>query len=62
MILEPDSKDERGRRATDNPDMRRERIEALRGVWAGIPGLGADDLLALRSEERKTRSLLDDRS
>jgi antitoxin PrlF len=67
VVFEPDGKDVRVRRATDDRDAQRERIEALRGTWAGIPGLGTDDLLALRREERaleerKARSLLGDRS
>lgn len=67
VVFEPDGKDVRVRRVTDDPDAHRERIEALSGVWAGIPGLGTDDLLALRREEReleerKARSLLGDRS
>jgi hypothetical protein len=57
----------RVRRVTDDVDTHRERIEALRGAWASVPGLGTDDLLALRREERKleehkARSLLGDRS
>ncbi len=67
MIFEPDSKDVQGRRAIDDPGTRRKRIEALRGVWAGIPGLSTDDLLTLRREEReleerKAQSLPGDRS
>jgi AbrB family looped-hinge helix DNA binding protein len=67
VVFEPDGKDVRVRRVTDDPDTHRARIEALRGVWAGIPGLGTDDLLALRREEReleerKARNLLGDRS
>lgn len=67
VIFEPDGKDVRVRRATDDLDTHRDRIEALRGAWAGVPGLGTDDLLALRREEReleerKARSLLGDRS
>lgn len=65
--FEPDGKDVRVRRVADDPETRRDRIEALRGAWAGIPGLGTDDLLAARREERqleerKARRLLDDRS
>jgi AbrB family looped-hinge helix DNA binding protein len=67
VVFEPDGKDVRVRRVSDDPDTHRERIEALRGAWADIPGLGTDDLLALRRaereiEERKARSLLGDRS
>lgn len=67
VIFELDGKDVRVRRVTDDPDTHRERIEGLRGIWAGIPGLDTEDLLALRREEReleerKARSLLGDRS
>ncbi len=66
VVFEPDGKDVRVRRVTDDAKAHRERIEALRGVWADIPGLGTDDLLTARREERaleerKARSLLDDR-
>ncbi len=66
VTFEPDGKDVRVRRVADDPTARGERIEALRGVWAGIPGLGTDDLLAARREERereerRAQSLLDDR-
>lgn len=66
VMFEPDGRDVRVRRVLDDPKARRERIEALRGVWAGVPGLGTDDLLAARREERereerRARSLLDDR-
>jgi len=66
VVFEPDGKDVRVRRASDDADTRRDRIEALRGAWADSPGLGTDDLLALRRkerelEERRARSLLDDR-
>jgi len=63
VVFEPDGKDVRVRRVTDDPGTHRERIEALRGAWAGVSGLGTDDLLALRREEReleerKARELL----
>jgi AbrB family looped-hinge helix DNA binding protein len=66
VVFEPDGRDVRVRRAVDDPEARRQRIEALRGVWADIPGLSTDDLLAARREERereerKARSLLDGR-
>lgn len=64
--FEADGIEVRVRRAADDPQQRRERIEALRGAWVGIPGLGTDDLLAERRtererEERKAKRLLDDR-
>lgn len=66
VTFEPDGKDVRVRRIADDTITRGERIEAFRGAWAGIPGLGTDDLLAARREEReregrRAQSLLDDR-
>jgi antitoxin PrlF len=52
VVFEPDGTDVRVRRVRDDPQARRQRIEALRGAWAGIPGLGTDDLLAERRQER----------
>jgi AbrB family looped-hinge helix DNA binding protein len=67
VVFEPDGKDVLVRRVTDDRDARGQRIEALQGAWAGIPGLGTDALLALRREEReleerRARRLLGDRS
>jgi AbrB family looped-hinge helix DNA binding protein len=67
VVFEPDGKDVRVRRVADDPEAHRERIEALGGAWANISGLGTDDLLILRREEReleerKARGLLGDRS
>lgn len=53
VVFEPDGTDVRVRRVTDDPQARRERIESLRGAWAEIPGLGTEELLAERREERK---------
>lgn len=66
VIFEPNGKEVTVRRVADDPAERRRRIEALRGAWADIPGLGTDDLLAERREERKreerkAQRLLDDR-
>jgi AbrB family looped-hinge helix DNA binding protein len=66
VVFEPDGRDVRVRRVSDDPKLRGERIEALRGAWADIPGLGTDDLLVVRHEERereerRARDLLDDR-
>ncbi|MBW8060678.1 MAG: AbrB/MazE/SpoVT family DNA-binding domain-containing protein [Solirubrobacterales bacterium] len=63
VMFEPNGTEVRVRRVADDPEARRDRIEALRGAWAGIPGLSTDDLLAARREERereerKARSLL----
>lgn len=63
VLFEADGMDVRVRRAEDDLEARRRRIDALRGVWAGIPGVGTDDLLAERRadrerEERKAQRLL----
>jgi hypothetical protein len=44
------------------PRQRREQIEALSGVWVGIPGLSTKDLETERREEREReeRRLLGD--
>lgn len=67
VVFEPDGRDVRVRRVVDDPETRRERIEALQGVWADIPGLSTAELLAARREERereerRARNLLVDRS
>ena len=66
VVFEPDGRAVRIRRLADDAEERRRRIDALRGIWAGIPGLGTDDLLEERRkerelEERKARRLLGDR-
>lgn len=65
VTFEADGKDVRVRRVADDPQARRQRIEALRGSWAGIPGLSTKDLEAERRhertlEERKAKRLLGD--
>jgi AbrB family looped-hinge helix DNA binding protein len=67
VVFEPDGKDVRVRRVDDDSDAHRERVEALSGAWADIPGLSTNDLLILRREEReleerRMRGLLGDRS
>jgi AbrB family looped-hinge helix DNA binding protein len=67
VMFEPDGRDVRIRRVADDPTARGRRVDALRGAWAGVPGLGTDDLLVARRqererEERRARSLLDGRS
>lgn len=67
VVFEPEGKEVRIHRLADEPEQRRKRIEALRGVWADIPGLSTADLEAERRaererEERKAQRLLDDRS
>lgn len=63
VVFAPDGQEVRVRRVADDPEKRRERIEALRGAWAGIPGLSTKDLEAERHkerelEERKAKRLL----
>lgn len=67
VVFESEGKEVRIHRLADEPEQRRKRIEALRGVWADIPGLSTADLEAERRaererEERKAQGLLDDRS
>lgn len=66
VVFEPAGKEVRVRRIADSPELRGQRIEALRGVWAGVPGLSTKDLEAERREERareerKAGSMLGDR-
>lgn len=66
VVFEPRGKEVRIHRLADEAEQRRERIEALRGAWAGIPGLSTADLEAARREERereerKAQGLLGDR-
>lgn len=51
--FEADDTEVRIRRAVDDPQARAREIEALRGVWADMPGAGPDDLLAERARERE---------
>lgn len=53
VIFEPDGKDVRVRRVADDPAARRERIRALRGVFADVPGFSTEALEADRREERE---------
>jgi AbrB family looped-hinge helix DNA binding protein len=54
VIFEPDGKDVRVRRVTDDAEARGEEIKALRGLWADAPGGGT---AALEEERRKEREL-----
>jgi AbrB family looped-hinge helix DNA binding protein len=65
VTFEPRGKEVRIHRLADDAEARRRRIDALRGAWAGIPGLSTKDLEAERRrerelEERKAQRLLAD--
>lgn len=67
VVFEPAGKEVRVRRVADSAELRRQRIEALQGAWAGVPGLSTKDLEAERREERareerKAERVLGDRS
>lgn len=53
VAVEQDGRDVRIRLQADDVEARRKRIRALRGIWAGIPGLSTKDLEADRREERE---------
>lgn len=53
VVFEPNGNEVRIHRLADDIEERRKRIEALRGAWAGIPGLSTKDLEAERREERE---------
>lgn len=53
VVVEQDGTDVRIRLQADDAKARRESIRALRGSWAGIPGLSTKDLEADRREERE---------
>lgn len=53
VVVEQDGREVRIRLQADDVEARRERIQALRGIWAGIPGLSTKDLEADRREERE---------
>ncbi len=52
VTFEPDGKEVRVRRVADDPEERRKRIEALRGIFADVPGFSTEALAAERREER----------
>jgi AbrB family looped-hinge helix DNA binding protein len=54
VTFEPDGKDVRVRRVTDEPETRARDIKALRGAWADTPGGGT---AALEKERRREREL-----
>ena len=53
VVVEQDGRDVRIRLIADDAEARRRRIQALRGSWAGIPGLSIKDLEADKREERE---------
>lgn len=53
VVFEVDGKDVHVRRRSDDVAQRRERIAALRGMLAGVPGGGTAALEAMRREERE---------
>jgi AbrB family looped-hinge helix DNA binding protein len=53
VTFEPDGKEVRVRRVADDPGARRERISALRGIFADTPGFSTEALEADRREERE---------
>ncbi len=53
VAFEADGVDVRIRRAADEPQTRAKDIEALRGIWADVPGSGTEDLMAERRAERE---------
>lgn len=53
VVVEQDGRDVRIRLQADDVEARRKRIQALRGIWAGIPGLSTKDLEADRREEKE---------
>lgn len=53
VVVEQDGREVRVRLQADDAEARRKRIRALRGIWAGIPGLSTKDLEADRREERE---------
>jgi len=54
VTIEPDGRDVRVRRVGDDRAQRAEGVKALRGIWADMPGIGAD---ALSEERRREREL-----
>jgi len=52
VAFERDGEEVRVRRVSEDPEARRERIKALRGVFADVPGFSTDALEADRREER----------
>lgn len=53
VMVEQDGREVRIRLQADDVEARRKRVRALRGSWAGIPGLSTKDLEADRREERE---------
>jgi AbrB family looped-hinge helix DNA binding protein len=53
VMVDQDGREVRIRLQADDDKERRRRIRALRGAWAGVPGLSTGDLEAGRREERE---------
>jgi AbrB family looped-hinge helix DNA binding protein len=60
VMFEPDGRDVRVRRVADDPEVRRERIRALRGIFANAPGFSTKALEAERREEREREERRDE--
>jgi AbrB family looped-hinge helix DNA binding protein len=54
VVFEPDGAEVRVRRAEEDSAQRTRDIQALRGIWADVPGGGT---AALEEERRKEREL-----
>jgi AbrB family looped-hinge helix DNA binding protein len=53
VVVEQEGREVRIRLQADDVEARRRRIQALRGSWAGIPGLSIKDFEADKREERE---------
>ncbi len=53
VVVEQNGREVLIRLQADDAEARRKRIQALRGIWAGIPGLSTADLEAEKREERE---------
>jgi antitoxin PrlF len=53
VVVEQEGREVRIRLHADDIAARRKRVQALRGIWAGVPGLSTKDLEADRREERE---------
>ncbi len=51
VVVEQEGREVRIRLNADDVAARRKRIQALRGIWAGVPGLSTKDLEADRRED-----------
>ncbi len=53
VVFEPEGEEVRIRRAGNDPESRRKRIESLRGIFANVPGFSTEALEADRRQERE---------